>query len=163
MAGDETPVERTVAVRALEAEFGELINRFRRIVTDNAHRVNPGMLPGAYKVFTTIVRRESVTQSALAEQLLLDKGQLSRTVRELEELGLIQRTPDPTDGRASLLSPTALGLERLEAARAPQQDTMMDALDAWSVADIDNLTRLLHALTAGTPPEPPAPAPAPTP
>ena len=59
---------------------------------------------GAYKVFTTIVRRESITASALTEHLLMDKGQLSRTVRELEQLGLIERRPDPDDGRSSLLS-----------------------------------------------------------
>jgi len=151
MAGDEHPA-RGEAVRALEAEFGELIARFRRIITDNAHRVSPGMLPGAYKVFTTIVRRGSVTQSALAEHLLVDKGQLSRTVRELEQLGLVQRSPDPSDGRASLLSATPEGLARLEAARAPQEDRLAQSLDAWSLEEIRNLTHLLHALATGTPP-----------
>ena len=80
-------------------EFGELINRMRRRRSPTTpQRVSPGMLPGAYKVFTTIVRRESVTLSALAESLMADKGQISRTVRELEDLGLVTRTPDP-DGR----------------------------------------------------------------
>jgi len=148
MTSDDTRAARTEAVRALEAEFGELINRFRRIITENANRVSPGMLPGAYKVFTTIVRRERVTLSALAESLVADKGQISRTVRELEGLGLIQRTPDPDDGRSSLLSPTAFGLERLEAARAPQESLLVDALAEWPLDDILNLTRLLHALTA---------------
>src|SRR6185437_10661366 len=106
-----------LAVQALESEFGELIARFRRIITEAAHRVSPGMLPGAYKVFTTIVRREHTTMSALAEMLMMDKGQLSRTVRELEQLGLVTRVPDPKDGRSSILSPTAEGLARLEAAR----------------------------------------------
>nr|WP_026059416.1 MarR family transcriptional regulator [Microbacterium yannicii] len=150
---EDTREARTVAVRALEAEFGELINRFRRIITENANRVSPGMLPGAYKVFTTIVRRERVTLSALAEALMSDKGQISRTVRELEQLGLIERTPDPDDGRSSLLSPTTEGLERLAAARAPQESTLVDALEEWSLDDIRNLTRLLHALTAGEAPE----------
>jgi DNA-binding MarR family transcriptional regulator len=143
---------RTEAVRALEAEFGELINRFRRIISENATRVSPGMLPGAYKVFTTIVRRESITQSALAESLLTDKGQLSRTVRELEQLGLVQRTPDPSDGRSSLLSPTPYGLERLADARIPQEHTLVTVLEAWDVEDIHNLTRLLHALIDGVAP-----------
>jgi len=106
---NETREARTEAVRALEAEFGELISRMRRVLADNAQRVSPGMLPGAYKVFTTIVRRESVTLSALADSLMADKGQISRTVRELEELGLITRTPDPADGRSSLLSPHPKG------------------------------------------------------
>ena len=153
----ETREARTEAVRALEAEFGELISRMRRMLADNAQRVSPGMLPGAYKVFTTIVRRESVTLSALAESLMADKGQISRTVRELEGLGLIARTPDPADGRSSLLSPTPEGLERLAAARAPQESVLLDTLDAWSVDEIRNLTRLLHALTAGERPDRSAP------
>jgi DNA-binding MarR family transcriptional regulator len=148
----ETREARTDAVRALEAEFGELISRMRRVLADNAQRVSPGMLPGAYKVFTTIVRRESVTLSNLAESLMADKGQISRTVRELEELGLITRTPDPADGRSSLLSPTAEGLERLAAARAPQESVLLNTLEDWSVEEIRDLTRLLHALTAGETP-----------
>ncbi len=143
---------RTEAVRALEAEFGELISRMRRVLADNAQRVSPGMLPGAYKVFTTIVRRESLTLSALAESLMADKGQISRTVRELEDLGLIARTPDPADGRSSLLSATPEGLERLAAARGPQETILLDRLEAWSVDEIRDLTRLLHALTAGETP-----------
>ena len=153
MASDDTRAARTEAVRALEAEFSELINRIRRILIDNANRVSPGMLPGAYKVFTTIVRREGITLSALAESLVADKGQISRTVRELEQLGLVERTPDPDDGRSSLLSPTPFGLERLADARAPQERTLVDALEDWPIDDILNLTRLLHALTAGAPPQ----------
>jgi len=148
----ETREARTDAVRALEAEFGELISRMRRVLADNAQRVSPGMLPGAYKVFTTIVRRESVTLSSLADSLMADKGQISRTVRELEELGLITRTPDPADGRSSMLSPTPEGLERLAAARAPQESVLLDTLEDWSVDQIRELTRLLHALTAGETP-----------
>jgi DNA-binding MarR family transcriptional regulator len=140
---------RTGAVRALEAEFGELINRMRRLLSENAQRVSPGMLPGAYKVFTTIARRTSISQSALADILVVDKGQLSRTVRELEQLGLIQRQPDPEDGRASILSATPFGSERLAAARAPQEDSLVNALEEWPLDDIQTLTRLLHALTAG--------------
>jgi DNA-binding MarR family transcriptional regulator len=154
MTNSEPRAARTDAVRALEAEFGELITRFRRIIADSAHRVNPGMLPGAYKVFTTIVRLESITMSALAEMLLMDKGQLSRTVRELEALGLVARTPDPTDGRASLLSPTAEGLERLAAARNPNENGLIDVLADWDVADISRLAEYLRALTSGTVPAP---------
>jgi DNA-binding MarR family transcriptional regulator len=152
MAGPETREARTDAVRALESEFGELISRMRRVLADNAQRVSPGMLPGAYKVFTTIVRRESITLSNLAESLMADKGQISRTVRELEELGLITRTPDPADGRSSLLSPTPEGLARLAAARAPQESVLLNTLEGWSVEQIRDLTRLLHALTAGETP-----------
>ena len=122
MTESEAREARTEAVRALEAEFGELINRIRRILAENAQRVSPGMLPGAYKVFTTIVRRESVTLSALAEALMADKGQISRTVRELEELGLDRAHARP--GRRPLEPALAdpEGLERLAAARRAAGD-----------------------------------------
>ena len=149
---DDTRVARTEAVQALEAEFGELVDRIRRVMTENAARVSPGMLPGAYKVFTTIVRREGITLSALAEWLAADKGQISRTVSELQKRGLVHRTPDPDDGRSSLLSPTALGRERLALARTPQENLLVDTLQDWPVDDIRNLARLLHALTTGEAP-----------
>jgi len=152
MAELESSRARTEAVRALEAEFGELTSEFRRLLAENAHRVSPGMLPGAYKVFTTIVRHETTTISALAETLLADKGQLSRTVRELETLGLVSRAPDPADGRSVLLSPTPEGLERLAAARQPREDGLITAVNRWSIDDIVRLTELLHALARGTTP-----------
>ena len=144
---EERTDERAGAVRALEGEFSALITQLRRIVTEIATRVSPGMLPGAYRVFTTIARGEHVTISALADDLGADKGQISRTVRELEDLGLIARTPDPDDGRSVLLAPTPEGTARLAAARSPQQNLLQDALSDWPVDDIHTLTRLLHALT----------------
>lgn len=148
----DTPEARAAAVRALEAEFGELITHFRRVITENANRVSPGMLPGAYKIFTTIARCEKVTVSTLAERMLMDKGQVSRTVRELEDLGLIERSADPADGRSFQLQLTARGEERLAAARLPQEDRLLDTLEEWSLTDIGNLTRLLHALASGAAP-----------
>lgn len=144
-----TGAARTQAVRALEAEFSELITRFRRVLLENADRVSPGMLPAAYKVFLTIVRRHPITLSALAEVLVTDKGQVSRTIRELEQLGLITREPDPSDGRSSLLSPTASGLERLEVVGSPRDHSLAETLADWELSDIQNLTRLLHALSSG--------------
>ncbi|WP_309103503.1 MarR family transcriptional regulator [Microbacterium sp.] len=143
---------RTAAVRALEAEFGELITHFRRVILENANRVSPGMLPGAYKTLTTIARCEEVTVSALAERMLVDKSQASRMVRELEELGLVERSADPRDGRSFLLRLTTLGTDRLAAARLPQEGMLMNTLQDWNLQDIENLTRLLHALANGVTP-----------
>jgi DNA-binding MarR family transcriptional regulator len=152
MATSETPEARAESVRALEAEFSELITHFRRLIMENANRVSPGMLPGAYKTLTTIARCEQVTVSALAERMLTDKGQVSRMVRELEGLGLVERSTDPADGRSFLLRLTPLGTERLAEARLPQEGLLMTTLADWSIADIDNLTRLLHALASGVTP-----------
>ncbi len=147
MSETPTATDRTEAVRALEGEFSELFTHVRRLLAENAQQLSPGMLPGAYKVFTTIARREAITLSALAETLHSDKGQMSRAVRELEGLGLVTRTPDPEDGRSSLLSATPEGLDRLRAVRAPREHMLSSALERWDVDDIRELTRLLHALS----------------
>ncbi|HWS49529.1 MAG TPA: MarR family transcriptional regulator [Microbacterium sp.] len=154
VAASESPETRAIAVRALEAEFGELITHFRRVILENANRVSPGMLPGAYKTLTTIARCEEVTVSALAERMLVDKSQVSRMVRELEDMGLVERSADPRDGRSFLLRVTALGTERLAAARLPQAGMLMNTLQDWNLRDIENLTRLLHALASGATPGP---------
>lgn len=140
------------AIRAVEAEFGDLISQFRRLVARNAQRVADGMLPGAYKVFTVIVRHGPVTSAALAERMMFDKGQMSRTVRYLEDLGLVTRSPDPDDRRAVLLEATEEGKRRLEAAREPDGHKLFDTLRTWRVDEIRQLARLLHALTHGDEP-----------
>ncbi|MEV8250386.1 MarR family transcriptional regulator [Microbacterium sp. NPDC076768] len=149
----ESSEARAEAVRALEAEFGELISHFRRVITENANRVSPGLLPGAYKIFTTIARCEQVTVSTLSERMVMDKGQVSRMVRELEDLSLVERSADPSDGRSFLLQLTELGTERLAVARLPQEGMLLRTLSDWSLSDIDNLTRLLHALGSGVKPD----------
>ena len=150
MMTDQTTTEaRTEAVRALEVEFGELATQFRRHMQDTANRISPGMLPGAYKILGTISRLGPITLSALAEALVADKGLVSRTVRDLEGLDLVARTPDPTDGRSSLLAVTQTGAIKLADARRPAENRLSQALGEWSLDDIRHLTALLHALSSG--------------
>jgi DNA-binding MarR family transcriptional regulator len=117
----------------------------RQVMAARADRLQPGMLPGTYKVFTTIVKHGPITPSALAETLVADKGQVSRTVRELERSGLIERTADPADGRSTRLTATPNGVERLAAARSADPHALQDRLADWDVSDIRTLTRLLRA------------------
>lgn len=146
--------EQADAIKSVEAEFSELMTHVRRIIHENADRVSPGLNPGAYKVFTAIVRHGPLKASDLVERMMLDKGQLSRTVKDLQDLGLIARTPDPNDRRASLLEATPLGIARLEEARSHHESLLYDTLLAWDVERVRDLAGLLHALTNGTAPDP---------
>ncbi len=146
MTGSAAESDRTEAIRALEGEFAELFARVRRLMTERANRLHPGLMPGSYKVFTTIAHRAPVTLSGLAECLQADKGQISRNLRELETAGLIERQPDPDDRRSQLISPTEEGRARLDSARAPHGNPLISALEDWDTADIRQLTHLLHTL-----------------
>lgn len=140
--------ERSDAVRELEREFGVLFTQMRRLYAEVAERFSPGMLPGTYKVFSMIAHHGPATAGSLGERLHVDKSQMSRTIRELEELGFIQRSPDPADGRVSIITATDAGRERLEIARGSEGNRLARTLDSWQVDDIRKLAQLLRQLAS---------------
>jgi DNA-binding MarR family transcriptional regulator len=82
------------------------------------------------------------TLRALAERLLADPPYITLIVDDLEERGLVQRTPHPEDRRAKLVQLTAAG--RAAAARA---DAILDEPPA-ALRDVpaEDLTVLLRVL-----------------
>lgn len=137
---------RHEAVRQLESAFSLLFTQLRRAYAQAADAMSPGMLPGTFKVFTVIEHVGPVSASTLAERMEQDKALISRAVTELESLGLIERTPDPTDGRIRLITLTAHGRERYEAVRFPFVDRLDEAIADWPLGSIERLTGLLQAL-----------------
>lgn len=127
-----------------------MVSRFRRLIARRAEQLSPGLLPGSYKVFSTIAQSGPLTASMLAEHLVLDKSQLSRAIADLEKRGLVERTPDPHDRRAHLLSATEegkAGYAKIQA--SPGQHSLRATLGGWDVEDIHRLSALLHALNEG--------------
>ena len=132
------------AVRDLEAAFQRLVGQHRRLLTRLAEGLHPGMSVGALKAFMAVCRTGPLTPSALAEQLMLDRGQVSRMVRELEDAGLLRREPDPQDRRSALLSPTEEGRARLDAVRGgPVGSGVRARLARWDLDDVRTLSVLL--------------------
>lgn len=150
--GSGSAPARAEALTALEGSFEALMRQWRRSYAEAAGCVSPGMLPGTYKVLTMIAHAGASTVSTLAEHLNADKGLVSRTVSELEDLSLVARVPDPNDGRVRLISLTELGSSRLHHARAPYQHLLAEELNSWPVATISQLTSLINALASGETP-----------
>ncbi len=96
--------------------------------------------------------QESLRMTDLASAVLLSSGGLTRLVGRLEDRGLIQRLPDPTDGRGYLASLTDSGRARLADARATHDAVVRDALAPLSGIELDSVRRALaKALTARSP------------
>lgn len=148
MTEEHVASERESAISELSGEFGALFTRVRRIFRDAADLVSPGLQPVAYQALSRICRADGITVGALAEAMDTDKSVASRAVRELENLGLIERRPDPSDGRSAILAPSALGRERLNAARDPMRASFDAVLSEWKIDDVRALTGLLRALTS---------------
>lgn len=82
----------------------------------------------------------------LAEHACLDPSTVSRHLRALEADGLLVRTPDPDDGRATQLQVTTKGQQIVEETRAQRLAMIGDALEGWSERDVATLTRLTRRL-----------------
>jgi DNA-binding MarR family transcriptional regulator len=84
--------------------------------------------------------------SALAGALDLDASTVSRHAKGLEDRGLLERSDDPDDGRASRVGVSAHGAECLERGAATRRALIAEAMSGWSAEDRETLRVLLHRL-----------------
>jgi DNA-binding MarR family transcriptional regulator len=80
----------------------------------------------------------------LAVRCALDPSTVSRAVAALVRSGLVARSADPTDGRASVLSVTPRGRQTLDDFNRLADERLADALRRWSPEDIAVLGALLR-------------------
>jgi DNA-binding MarR family transcriptional regulator len=88
-------------------------------------------------------------QKRLAEHCALEPMTISKSVRALEEAGLVVRNPDPSDARALLLVLSQHGEDTFrEAVRAVHgvEATFLSALGSEVASFKDQLRTLLHAV-----------------
>jgi DNA-binding MarR family transcriptional regulator len=74
------------------------------------------ILPGHYKVLRHL-GDEGARPAELAAHANVTRQAITKAVDELEQLGLVRRDPDPTDGRGVIVRYTDRGLAGLELAR----------------------------------------------
>ncbi len=83
-----------------------------------------------------------VTQ--LAARLGVSVQAVSKTVREMQARGYLERRPDPEDGRASLLALSEKGTANLAAARKARSDVMADLRKSLGKKRTREITELLR-------------------
>ena len=84
--------------------------------------------------------------SALAAHAGVDVSVVSRQVTALERAGYVERRPDPSDGRASLIGLTPAGAVALAATRTERTHWAAAALSRWDEQDAERLGDLLERL-----------------
>ena len=68
--------------------------------------------------------------------------------QHLIDLGLVERTPDPADGRATLLSTTDEAVRRMEDVAEHRRQWLDEQLGDWSDADLAGFARELGRYNA---------------
>lgn len=139
---------REDAIRGLEHEIGRLLRRVRRGLADRAVIVDPALGATAYPLLVTLVEIGPHRAGELAEMFALDKGAVSRIVHQLLELGLIERSPDPADGRASILSATDEAHRRFARLAEVRRAAVDERLADWEPETIEDLASGLARFNA---------------
>lgn len=137
-----------------------LLAEFRRELVAPASERGYGDIRGAHLQIFGNLGIEGIRLTALAARSQLSLAATSELVDDLQQLGYLERRPDPSDGRAKLIYPTARGREALDAAgdRVAEIEYQWAELAGPSEfeAACRTLQRLVDATTAEIPPPPPS-------
>ena len=121
MAGE--PDVREIAA-ALRVSVGLLLRRLRQVRPDDELT-----LPES-SALARLDRTGPATPGELARVEQISPQSMGATLTALEARGLIERHPDPADGRRVVLSVTGLGLKLLRNKRGARTEQLAQALSA---------------------------------
>lgn len=133
---------------ALERELAVFLRRARASSGEMAREVHPELEPAAYGLLVRLESAGRQRATELAAYFGVGKATMSRQLRALENLGLVDREPDPADGRAWLVRLTGEGLVRFRSVRDARRGRYVRKLADWDRAEVAELARLLHQLNA---------------
>jgi DNA-binding MarR family transcriptional regulator len=102
-----------------------------------------------YWLLLLVSRQAPMRLSDLAEQVELDLSTVSRQMRDLVGCGLIEKVPDPNDGRASLLSLSERGWAVLASVSEARRRALAQAIVGWTDDERNALAAGLSRLEAG--------------
>lgn len=131
-------------IRRVETQLGALLRRTRAFIAETATDVHPDLGPTGYWILARVLDGGPTRATDLVEAFDTDKATISRQTAHLEAIGLVTRHPDPTDGRAQLITVSSDGRRRVEAARRRNRQRLRQGLGEWDAADVRELGRLLE-------------------
>jgi DNA-binding MarR family transcriptional regulator len=110
------------AARELRVLFSRLRRRLRDLGVDD------DLTPSQTAVLTRLWKEGASSASGLAGAEGVRPQSMATIVAALEQRGLIERTPDPEDGRRQVVSLTGQGRRRAESDRQARQEWLARAI-----------------------------------
>lgn len=140
------PTGRESAAQALERELSVLFGRARSVSLSLVAKVHPELDSASYALLLRLDDTGPVRAAEVVGLTGLDKSTVSRQLGRLEELDLIERVADPSDGRARLIQLTATGASRLASVREDRRRQLRARFESWSTNDLQSFATLLGRL-----------------
>jgi DNA-binding MarR family transcriptional regulator len=140
----EKSQDTTLTDAAARLRMG-IVRTARRLRQEAAAEAS-GLTPTSTAALATIERHGPLTPSELAELEQVKRPTVTRTLGCLDREGLIERTPDPADGRSSLVSVNAAGRERLRRLRGRKTAYLARRMRDLPADDVRTLERAAEIL-----------------
>jgi DNA-binding MarR family transcriptional regulator len=84
--------------------------------------------------------------NALAQALHLDASTATRQIGVLESGGFVRRQADPSDGRSSMIVPTAEGRRAMQKVEHGRREAIETVLEGWDESERTDLARVMVKL-----------------
>jgi DNA-binding MarR family transcriptional regulator len=123
-----------------------IVRTARRLRQEGAAGGGMDLTPTSASALATIERHGPLTPSELADIERVRRPTATRVLRVLLEAGLVDRTPDPADGRSSLVSINAAGRERLRRLRGRKNAYLARRMRDLPDSDLRTLERAAEIL-----------------
>jgi DNA-binding MarR family transcriptional regulator len=123
-----------------------IVRTARRLRQEAVGAGGSELTPTAVAALATVERHGPLTPSELAGIERIKRPTATRTLRVLVKAGLVDRAPDPADGRSALLSVNAAGRERLRRLRGRKNAYLARRMRDLSAEDLRTLERASEIL-----------------
>ena len=134
----------------VDFELTRFVRRIRARSMRSLGEIHPKLDYGTFTFLLAICDApDGIRGSELAEGLGVHKSTASRAIATLERLHLVNRIPDPDDGRAQLLVPTAETKESVGEYRRQSHVRLIAIMEDWDPADVRTFARSLTRLNEG--------------
>ena len=110
------------------------------------HESGAELTPTLHAALGSVEAHGPIRAGQLAAHERVRKPTMTRTIRELVDRGLIERLPDPLDGRVTWLHVTPAGVSLLRAARRRTDAFLAQRLQKLSAEDRETLERAAEVL-----------------
>jgi DNA-binding MarR family transcriptional regulator len=128
----------------------ELPSRLRLAITRMARRLRQeagsDLGPSQVAALATIERHGPLAPSELADWERIKRPTATRVLARLEKAGLVDRVPDPTDGRSSIVSASGEGRALLRRLRQRKTAYLATRVRELPAEDVEALARAADVL-----------------
>ncbi len=137
--------KRSISADELNQDLGLLVQELSLLMRKHFNRLvrDMGLTAPQWQVLAELHREQGITQTELADNLVMAKSPLGKLLDKLERNGLIERRDDTIDRRAKRIYLTRRMNRAMEQADAASARTVSIATQGMSETQLSEFTRTL--------------------